>query len=83
MPTRTRNDTFRTLDFPDAFEDLTGVIGSDLKVIVKVLIQRKRTDAALASTDPAAPVHALEQVDRGSERDDGPAPRRTALNTRS
>jgi hypothetical protein len=42
MPTRTRNDTFRTLDFPDAFEDLTGVIGSDLKVIVKALTQRAR-----------------------------------------
>jgi hypothetical protein len=42
MSTRTRNDTLRTLDLPDAFEDLSGVIGSDLKVIVKALTQRAR-----------------------------------------
>ena len=42
MSTLTRNDTFRTLDLPDAFEDLSGVIGSDLKVIVKALTQRAR-----------------------------------------
>jgi hypothetical protein len=42
MATRTRNDTLRTLDLPDAFEDLAGVIGSDLKVIVKALAQRAR-----------------------------------------
>jgi hypothetical protein len=42
MSTRTRNDTLRTLDLPDAFEDLSGVIGSDLKVIVNALTQRAR-----------------------------------------
>ncbi len=42
MSTRTRNDALRTLDLPDAFEDLAGVIGSDLKVIVKALAQRAR-----------------------------------------
>ncbi len=42
MATRTRSETLRTLDLPDAFEDLTGVIGSDLKVIVKALAQRAR-----------------------------------------
>jgi hypothetical protein len=42
MSTRTRNDTLRALDLPDAFEDLSGVIGSDLKVIVKALTQRAR-----------------------------------------
>ena len=42
MSTRTRNETLRTLDLPDAFEDLSGVIGSDLKVIVKALTQRAR-----------------------------------------
>jgi len=42
MYTRTRNDSLRTLDLPDAFEDLSGVIGSDLKVIVKALTQRAR-----------------------------------------
>jgi hypothetical protein len=39
---RTRNDALRSLDLPDAFEDLSGVIGSDLKVIVKTLTQRAR-----------------------------------------
>jgi hypothetical protein len=42
MTTRTRTDTIGTLDLPDAFEDLSGVIGSDLKVIVKALTQRAR-----------------------------------------
>jgi len=42
MYTRTQNDSLRTLDLPDAFEDLSGVIGSDLKVIVKALTQRAR-----------------------------------------
>ena len=40
MSTRTREDTLRTLDLPDPFEDLTGVIGSDLKVIATALAQR-------------------------------------------
>jgi hypothetical protein len=30
----------RHLELPDAFEDLTGVIASDLRVIVNVLTQR-------------------------------------------
>jgi hypothetical protein len=30
----------RSLELPDAFEDLTGVIGSDLKVIVLAITQR-------------------------------------------
>ncbi len=30
----------RSLELPDAFEDLTGVIASDLKVIVAALTQR-------------------------------------------
>jgi hypothetical protein len=30
----------RRLELPDAFEDLTGVIASDLRVIVNVLTQR-------------------------------------------
>ncbi len=42
MSMRTRNDALRSLDLPDAFEDLSGVIGSDLKVIVKTLTQRAR-----------------------------------------
>ncbi len=42
MSTRTRSDTLRTLDLPDPFEDLEGVIGSDLKVIVKALTQRAK-----------------------------------------
>jgi hypothetical protein len=48
MSTRTRNDTLRTLDLPDAFEDLSGVIGSDLKVIVKALTQRARERMVLS-----------------------------------
>jgi hypothetical protein len=40
MSTRTREDTLQTLQLPDAFEDLTGVIRSDLKVIATALAER-------------------------------------------
>ena len=40
MTTRTRENTLQTLELPDAFEDLTGVISSDLKVIATALAQR-------------------------------------------
>jgi hypothetical protein len=40
MSTCTRESRPRTLDLPDAFEDLTGVISSDLRVIVTALTQR-------------------------------------------
>lgn len=40
MTTRTRENTLQTLELPDAFEDLTGVISSDLKVIATALVQR-------------------------------------------
>jgi hypothetical protein len=37
MPTRIRDDALRTLELPDCFEDLTGIINTDLKVIVRTL----------------------------------------------
>jgi hypothetical protein len=40
MSTRTRDNTLQTLELPDPFEDLTGVISSDLKVIATALAQR-------------------------------------------
>jgi hypothetical protein len=40
MSTRIRESPPRTLELPDAFEDLTGVISADLKVIVSALTQR-------------------------------------------
>jgi len=40
MSTRTRDDELRTLELPDPFEDLTGVLGSDLKVIATALAER-------------------------------------------
>jgi hypothetical protein len=40
MSTCTHESPPRTLELPDAFEDLTGVIASDLKVIVTALTQR-------------------------------------------
>ena len=40
MFTCTRESPRRTLELPDAFEDLTGVISADLKVIVTALTQR-------------------------------------------
>jgi len=40
MSTRTREDTLQTLQLPDPFEDLTGVIGSDLRVIATALAER-------------------------------------------
>jgi hypothetical protein len=36
----TRDNSLRSLELPDAFEDLSGVIGADLKVIVTALAQR-------------------------------------------
>jgi hypothetical protein len=40
MSTCTQESPTQTLELPDAFEDLTGVIGADLKVIVTALTQR-------------------------------------------
>ena len=40
MSTCTQESPPRSLELPDAFEDLTGVIASDLKVIVNALTQR-------------------------------------------
>jgi hypothetical protein len=40
MSTRTHDDALRSLQLPDPFEDLTGVIGSDLKVIATALAER-------------------------------------------
>jgi hypothetical protein len=40
MSTRTRNDTLESLRLPDPFEDLSGVIRSDLKVIATALAER-------------------------------------------
>ena len=40
MSTCTRESPPRTLELPDAFEDLTGVLSADLKVIVTALTQR-------------------------------------------
>ena len=40
MSTCTRGSSPRSLELPDAFEDLTGVIASDLRVIVNALTQR-------------------------------------------
>jgi hypothetical protein len=37
MPTRIRDDALRTLELPDCFEDLTGIINVDVKVIVRTL----------------------------------------------
>ena len=40
MSVCTRNDSIRSLQLPDPFEDLTGVISSDLKVIATALAER-------------------------------------------
>jgi hypothetical protein len=40
MSTRTRDNTLHTLKLPDTFEDLTGLISSDLKVIATALAER-------------------------------------------
>jgi hypothetical protein len=40
MSSRTRNDSLRSLQLPEPFEDLTGVISADLKVIATALAER-------------------------------------------
>jgi hypothetical protein len=40
MSTRTRDNTLPTLRLPDPFEDLTGLITSDLRVIATALSER-------------------------------------------
>jgi hypothetical protein len=40
MATRTRNNTLQTLNLPDTFEDLSGLIGADLRVISTALAER-------------------------------------------
>jgi hypothetical protein len=40
MFTCTQEGSPRTFELPDAFEDLTGVISADLKVIITALTQR-------------------------------------------
>jgi hypothetical protein len=40
MSTCTRENHINTLELPDAFEDLSGVISADLKVIVSALAER-------------------------------------------
>jgi hypothetical protein len=40
MSTRTREDVLAALELPDLFEDLTGLISSDLKVIANALAER-------------------------------------------
>jgi hypothetical protein len=40
MSTRTRDDELLNLELPEAFEDLTGLIGSDLRVIATALAER-------------------------------------------
>jgi hypothetical protein len=40
MSTRTHEASLKSLQLPTEFEDLTGVIQNDLKVIVSVLTQR-------------------------------------------
>ena len=40
MSIRTDDDPFESLDLPEAFEDLTGLLQADLRVIVRALTQR-------------------------------------------
>jgi hypothetical protein len=40
MSTRTKDDLIRSLQLPDPFEDLTGVISGELKVIATAFAER-------------------------------------------
>ncbi len=40
MSTRTRDNTLQTLNLPDTFEDLSGLISADLRVIATALAER-------------------------------------------
>jgi hypothetical protein len=40
MSTRTKDDSLRSLQLPEPFEDLTGLISADLKVISTALAER-------------------------------------------
>jgi hypothetical protein len=50
MSTRTREDVLTALELPDPFEDLTGIIGSDLKVIARNLAERAGERLLLSRT---------------------------------
>ena len=66
MATCEQKTPLTSLDLPDEFEDLTGLLQTDLKVIVAMLTQRaERAPAADPPREPAAPAHPLEQPDAG------------------
>ena len=72
MSARTRNESLRSLQLPDPFEDLTGVIGSDLKVIATASRRTSKPPAdASAAPGAATSAQALEQSDARHQRDDG------------
>ena len=59
-----------SLQLPPEFEDLTGVIQNDLKVIVSILTEpRHRSSAAHPAPGSATPADALEQLDRNDQQD--------------
>ncbi len=80
MSARTRNELLRHLQLPDAFEDLSGVIGSDLKVIARALAERA-SDRLMLPPRQARQLQAqaLEQHDASPQRDNGLAHGRAAL----
>ena len=69
MSTRMQRTTLDSLKLPTEFEDLTGVIQNDLKVIVSVLTAAGHgTAAPLSPRVPAAPEVPLEQPDRDHQQ---------------
>ena len=69
MATCRQETPFRTLELPDEFEDLTGLLQSDLKAIVAAAdAAGQRATAADPSRDPPAPPDPLEQPDAGRQR---------------
>jgi hypothetical protein len=72
MSTRMQRSTLDSLKLPSEFEDLTGVIQNDLKVIVTVLTQRATERLLLSRRQSQQLQHSLwnsltETINKGLE----------------
>ncbi len=75
----TRENSLRSLELPDAFEDLSGVIRADLKVIVTALTERANERLLLSPRQSLRFQRAVERLDSRDQRNRGATHSRSAL----